>query len=173
MVQMVQRTELNPTDTGGRDVSEDIVKRLRDHVNNRGGPSIQNGAWEMMLEAADFIEQLREALRLTRRAMKEECDFITDELAATSSALRQGGSSSPIRIIKVIVEDQPDGSISVRSDELPGLCLAGHDKTGILVAIEPAVRALLEARGESVGDIRVDADCSAFNLYAVRQGERS
>lgn len=71
-------------------MSEDITKRLRDHVNNRGGPSIQNGAWEMMLEAADFIEQLREALRLTRRAMKEECDFITDELAATSSAMRQG-----------------------------------------------------------------------------------
>lgn len=37
----------------------DIVKRLRDHVNNRGGPSIQNGAWEMMLEAADEIERLR------------------------------------------------------------------------------------------------------------------
>jgi hypothetical protein len=71
-------------------VSEtDIVKRLRDHVNNRGGASIQNGAWEMMLEASDMIEQLREALRLTRRAMKEECDFITDELEYSASSMRQ------------------------------------------------------------------------------------
>jgi hypothetical protein len=67
------------------EANRDIVKRLRDHVNNRGGPSIQNGAWEMMLEAADEIERFREALRLTRRAMKEECDFITDELAAPYS----------------------------------------------------------------------------------------
>jgi hypothetical protein len=40
-------------------MSEDIVERLRKHVNNRGGPSLQNGAWEMMLEAADEIERLR------------------------------------------------------------------------------------------------------------------
>jgi hypothetical protein len=39
----------------------DIIERLRKHVNNRGGPSIANGAWEMMLEAATEIEQLRAA----------------------------------------------------------------------------------------------------------------
>jgi hypothetical protein len=41
----------------------DIVERLRKHVNNRGGPSLQNGAWEMMLEAADLIERLRGPLQ--------------------------------------------------------------------------------------------------------------
>jgi hypothetical protein len=37
----------------------DIVERLRKHVNDRGGSSIANGAWEMMLEAASEIEHLR------------------------------------------------------------------------------------------------------------------
>jgi hypothetical protein len=39
--------------------TKDIVDRLRKHVNDRGGPSIDNGAWMMMLEAADIIEMLR------------------------------------------------------------------------------------------------------------------
>jgi len=37
----------------------DIVERLRNHVNNRGGASLQNGAWQMMLDAADEIERTR------------------------------------------------------------------------------------------------------------------
>lgn len=37
----------------------DIVERLRKHVGDRGGASLQNGAWQMMLEAADEIEGLR------------------------------------------------------------------------------------------------------------------
>lgn len=36
----------------------DLVKRLRDHVNVRGGPTMKNGAWDMMLEAADRIDEL-------------------------------------------------------------------------------------------------------------------
>jgi hypothetical protein len=38
----------------------DVVERLRNHVNNRGGASLQNGAWQMMLDAADEIERCRE-----------------------------------------------------------------------------------------------------------------
>lgn len=38
----------------------DIVDRLRKHVNNRGGASLQNGAWQMMLDAADEIERYRQ-----------------------------------------------------------------------------------------------------------------
>lgn len=45
----------------------DIVERLRDHVDNRGGPSIENGAWQMMLEAADEIERLKAALNESRQ----------------------------------------------------------------------------------------------------------
>lgn len=41
----------------------DLVERLRAHVNNRGGASIQNGAWQMMLDAADQIEQLQDDRR--------------------------------------------------------------------------------------------------------------
>jgi hypothetical protein len=37
----------------------DIVFRLRSHVWQRGGPTFNNGAWSMMLEAADEIERLR------------------------------------------------------------------------------------------------------------------
>jgi len=40
----------------------DIVERLRNHVNHRGGPTIENSAWQMMLEAAAEIEKLRERL---------------------------------------------------------------------------------------------------------------
>jgi hypothetical protein len=38
---------------------QDIVERLRNHVNHRNGPSLLNGAWQMMLEAADEIANLR------------------------------------------------------------------------------------------------------------------
>lgn len=37
-----------------------IEERLRQHVTARGGPQIENGAWSMMLEAADEIERLRQ-----------------------------------------------------------------------------------------------------------------
>lgn len=46
----------------------ELSKRLREHVNSRGGLSkneagevvISNGAWAMMLEAADEIEKLEQ-----------------------------------------------------------------------------------------------------------------
>ena len=41
----------------------DIVERLRKHVNDRGGASLENGAWSMMLKGADEIERLREVLK--------------------------------------------------------------------------------------------------------------
>lgn len=37
----------------------DLVKRLRKHVEDRGGPKLENGAWQMMLDAANEIERLR------------------------------------------------------------------------------------------------------------------
>jgi hypothetical protein len=37
-------------------MTEDLIARLRDHVNHRGGPSIEGGAWSMMLSAADALE---------------------------------------------------------------------------------------------------------------------
>lgn len=46
----------------GRGAVTDIVERLRKHVGDRGGTSISNGAWTMMLEAASEIERLRSAL---------------------------------------------------------------------------------------------------------------
>lgn len=36
----------------------DLVKQMRDHVTSRGGPTLKNGAWSMLLEAADRIEEL-------------------------------------------------------------------------------------------------------------------
>jgi hypothetical protein len=38
---------------------QDIVERLRNHVNHRNGPSLLNGARQMMLDAADEITNLR------------------------------------------------------------------------------------------------------------------
>lgn len=47
----------------------DIVERMRAHITNRGGmsrdadgnPVAPNGAWAMMLEAANEIERIRKA----------------------------------------------------------------------------------------------------------------
>ena len=41
----------------------DFVERLRKHVNDRGGASLENGAWSMMLKAADEIERLQKQIR--------------------------------------------------------------------------------------------------------------
>lgn len=56
------------------DDETDIVTKLRD----RFAP--QDWLRDRCFDAADEIERLREALRLTRRALKEEIDHITDEL---------------------------------------------------------------------------------------------
>lgn len=47
-----------------------LAQRLREHVMSRGGPSkdasgnpvLPNGAWQMMLDAADHIESLERKL---------------------------------------------------------------------------------------------------------------
>lgn len=64
----------------------DIVERLRKHVNDRGGPSIENGAWQMMLEAATGIEYLKTANQILNDLMDKRDDEITD-LRATISTL--------------------------------------------------------------------------------------
>ncbi len=66
-------------------MTDKIQERMRAHVNTRGGPhkdddgkpAIKNGAWVMMLEAADRIDALeterdalRDALREIVRAVK-------------------------------------------------------------------------------------------------------
>jgi hypothetical protein len=43
-------------------MGHDVKKRLRDHVVSRGGPSIHNGVWQLMLDAADYIQALEERL---------------------------------------------------------------------------------------------------------------
>lgn len=44
-----------------------LVERLREHINKRGGPTIANNAWTMMLSAADALERLvADNARLTR-----------------------------------------------------------------------------------------------------------
>jgi hypothetical protein len=62
------------------EANKSLVERLRNHVQDRGGPTHQNGAWEMMLEAADRIEsqqldikaltlRLEEAAKLTLKTV--------------------------------------------------------------------------------------------------------
>ena len=45
---------------------------------------------DLLLRAANEIERLREALRLTRRALKEEMDHISDELDAVGDRTTPG-----------------------------------------------------------------------------------
>jgi hypothetical protein len=71
-------------------------------------------------------------------------------------------------IVKVIVEDRTDGGVSVHSDDLAGLVLSGKNRVGILKAIEPAARAILEHKGQDASNIRIDA---TFVSAGVRKGE--
>ncbi len=50
---------------------DDLIERLRDHVNKRGGPALKNGAWDMMLEAAAEIERLRARLAEAEKDVNE------------------------------------------------------------------------------------------------------
>jgi len=58
----------------------DIVERLRKHVNDRGGASLENGAWSMMLKAADEIERLRKdyALAWENHLLHEQIFVLTE-----------------------------------------------------------------------------------------------
>ena len=60
----------------------DIVERLRKHVNDRGGASLENGAWPMMLKGADEIERLREALKLERQLKDDALRAFNESQAA-------------------------------------------------------------------------------------------
>lgn len=64
----------------------------------------------------------------------------------------------PLMIIKVKIENRSDGAVNVSSPNLPGFNLSGHDKTKIIAAIEPAVRALLRHKGKEPRHIWIDAE---------------
>jgi hypothetical protein len=63
----------------------DIVERIRQMVRDRLSGYHDPGICAELTGAADEIERLREALRLTRDVLKEECGFITGELASPLS----------------------------------------------------------------------------------------
>lgn len=83
----------------------DLVRRLRDHVNDRGGPAKDDAgtyigtAWPMMLESADEIERLRsqlgkrtEALEAARSEIVVAVSFLgrdlfTDRLNDTADSI--------------------------------------------------------------------------------------
>jgi hypothetical protein len=62
-------------------------------------------------------------------------------------------------IVSINIEERADG-ICVSSDDLPGLMLSGRDRTKIIAAIEPAVRALLKHKGIEPKSLRIDASVS-------------
>jgi hypothetical protein len=54
-----------------------LAERLRAHVQDRGMPVLQNGAWTMMLHAADKIEELEctaDNLREENKRLKDALD---------------------------------------------------------------------------------------------------
>jgi hypothetical protein len=64
--------------------TEDLPKRLREHVEGRGGPS-HNGAWQMMLDAADAIETLTKERDEARAESWERTQAALAEHAKVSS----------------------------------------------------------------------------------------
>lgn len=62
--------------------------------------------------------------------------------------------SQQVTVVKVTIEDQAGGGISVYSETLPGLMLSGSNRSAICDAIVPAIKALLERLGYKVANIR-------------------
>jgi hypothetical protein len=60
------------------------------------------------------------------------------------------------RIINVTIEGREGGGISVRSADLPGLVLSGKNRAAIIAGIHPAVKAILQHKGEDT-NVRIDA----------------
>lgn len=58
----------------------DLVRRLRDQGKDAFAKHYSLGMFKLCTEAADRIEELEEAMRLTRRALKEESDHLTESL---------------------------------------------------------------------------------------------
>lgn len=69
-------------------MSDDLVARLRSHVRSRlsgSAPVLSNGAWEMMLEAADEIKRLRAEAKLKQekyadsivKVVEAVCDYVS------------------------------------------------------------------------------------------------
>lgn len=61
------------------------------------------------------------------------------------------------RQIRVTIEDREDGSVRVTSYDLAGLVLSGKNRIGILAAIEPAARAILQHQGNDADAFQIDA----------------
>lgn len=53
------------------DHKNSLQTRLREHVKKRGNPTIPNGAWDMMLEAADRIDDLEAEVKDLREEIKD------------------------------------------------------------------------------------------------------
>lgn len=43
--------------------NNNIAEKLRNHVNSHGGPSLENGVWQLMLDAAGEIERLQSEVK--------------------------------------------------------------------------------------------------------------
>jgi hypothetical protein len=75
-------------------MTEDILKRLRSHVNDRGGPAKDDdgkyigAVWPMMLEAADLIEQQSASLAAKDKEISTLKMALDDETSGISAACR-------------------------------------------------------------------------------------
>jgi hypothetical protein len=95
---------------------QDIVERLRNHVNHRNGPSLLNGAWQMMLDAADEIAKLRAERDAAAREMQERCAKVAEHHA---DLWRPSLSWLP-RVIALAIRLLPDVLSVVATDRVTG-----------------------------------------------------
>lgn len=58
------------------------------------------------------------------------------------------------RIVKVTLEDRPDGGLRAYSDEIPGLVLSHSNRVKVLADLVPAVSGILDVPAR---DIQIDA----------------
>lgn len=129
-------------------VAREIVKEI-DRLSE-----IDHGAASAWVpEAAVGI--IAEALRSTAfRARAEGAEAMRGAPASPSGSSQAEPSGlgpsdeHPSRTIRLTFLRRPDGGLRVRSDDLPGLILSGADQEEVALNVGPAIKALLEHKGE-------------------------
>lgn len=91
-----------------------LCERLRKHVQDRGGAAIENGAWQMMLEAADRLESLSRQLSDAQRERDELRAAVSEWLRYRNSMLSgdcdtQAGEYAAVKKLESMVKHTEGG----------------------------------------------------------------
>ena len=71
----------------------DLSKRLRGHVISKGGSRLKNGAWDMMMEAADRIDALEISLEKAKNVRNNIAEAAAVSVGGLPTAANESGTT--------------------------------------------------------------------------------